>query len=160
MKVSEEDFNFEEEDKRLEEEYEKESEVGKQTFQKKGTELLLTPEAIEAMVGKEREAPLEDIFGTEEATAKALIELVKTERINLLTELNMEEIQALVIGEIVGEHLRRTIGSTLLLDLCKLYKELKVSYNRKGRTEIVGLGTFIGTFTEEKKGKMGLLLGR
>jgi len=118
----------------------------------------LPPEVVEALMGRKEEAKLEDVFGTEEATAKCLIELIKPDRINLLTDLSFEEIQALVVAETFGQYIFENTGSDLLLRICHLYKELKVSLGRRGRREIIDLATFVGIAEEEKKGRLPKLL--
>ncbi|MEM2446770.1 MAG: hypothetical protein QW734_08945 [Candidatus Bathyarchaeia archaeon] len=133
---------------------------------RKEKEILLTPEAIEVMMREKpkEEKKLEEVFGMEEAIAKMLVELIKSERINLLTDLTFEEIQALVVAEVFGTWLffHTNVGGegvSILNDLCELYKELKVSIGRRGRTEIVELGGITGMGIEEKKVKMGGFLG-
>jgi hypothetical protein len=128
----------------------------------KKEEIPLTPDMIEALM-KEPPAPekpkMEDVFGIEEATAKMIIELIKAERINLLTDLTFEEIQAITVAESFGSWLFEKLECSTLLDVCGLYKELKVSIGRRGRTEIIELGTFAGAGMEEKKLKLGGFLG-
>ena len=102
----------------------------------------------------------EDVFGPEEAIAKAVSQLTKFDKIDLLTELSEEEIKDITIATLVGNFIYKETGNQILLTLCDTYKVLKVSLDRKGRTEIVGLGTFMG-FGESvggKKGKMGGVL--
>lgn len=133
----------------------------------KEKEMLLTPEAIEVMMKEKpgEEKKLEEVFGMEEAIAKMLVELIKSERINLLTDLTFEEIQALTVAEVFGTWLffetnvKKDGGISIINDLCELYKELKVSIGRRGRTEIVELGGITGMGIEEKKAKMGGFLG-
>lgn len=133
--------------------------------EEKEPEIQITPELVEALIktkeGERRtgeEGKLEDVFGTEEATAKCLIELIKPDRINLLTDLTFEEIQALVVAEAFGNFLFETLKSDLILNICQLYKEDKVSLGRRGRTEIVDLATFVSGVAEEKKGRLPSLL--
>jgi len=146
---------------RLEKEYDKQKNLGMVPEFNKKSELSLSPETIDIMTQKmqEREAPLDDVMGTEEATAKALIELVRTDRINLLTDLTMEEIQMLMAGEMMGDYLFMNSKSDLLQSLCLRYKELKVSLHRKGRTEIVSLGAFVNIGNDNKKGGLFGQLG-
>jgi hypothetical protein len=127
----------------------------------KKQEIPLTPEMIEALIKEtpEQEKKLEEVFGLEEATAKMIVELIKSERINLLTDLTFEEIQALTVAETFGNWIKEKFKCTVLTDICGLYKELKVSIGRRGRTEIIELGTFAGIGMEEKKMKLGGLLG-
>jgi hypothetical protein len=141
-------------------------ELQNQKKEEKKPELQLTPDLVEALIkskesgggGEREEGKLEDVFGTEEATAKCLIELIKAERINLLTDLTFEEIQALVVAEAFGQFLWEKLKSDLLLNICALYKELKVSLGRRGRTEICDLATFVSGIAEEKKGRLPSLL--
>lgn len=126
-------------------------------------EIQLTPDLVEALIKTQAEKPkkeskLEDVFGIEEASAKCLIELIKTQRINLLTDLTFEEIQALTVAEAYGNYLLNEIGSDLILQLAQIYKELKVSLGRRGRTEIIDLATFTGGIAEVKKGRLPSLL--
>lgn len=125
-------------------------------------ETLITPEMVEVLwkmkEATKEEAKLEDVFGTEEATAKCLIELIKPDRINLLTDLTFEEIQALTVAEELGNTLFQWFNSTLILNLVGLYKELKVSLGRRGRTEIVDLATFVTPISEMRKGKLTSML--
>ena|SRR3989344_282561 len=149
-------------DVELEKEYDRLSKegIGSPKFEKRNDNMSLNAEQIEIMAKNmnEREAPLEDVFGTEEATAKALIELVRTERINLLTDLNDEEIQMLVTAETIGSYLMEKTGDSTLLNMSILFKEMKVSLHRKGRSEIVGLGSFASLgLGDDRKAKQGLL---
>lgn len=126
-------------------------------------QITITPEMVEVLIkekeGMPKEEPkLEDVFGTEEATAKCLVELIKPDRINLLTDLTFEEIQALTVAEVFGQRLFEWFESTMVLDICELYKELKVSLGRRGRTEIVDLATFVTPIAEVRKGRLPSLL--
>jgi len=120
------------------------------------TEVEFTlPEMQMASIGER-----EDVFGPEEAIAKAIIELTKFDKIDLFTELTEEEIKNLTVARAIGNFIYKETGNDFLLGLCDYYKILKVSLERKGRTELVGLGTFMGigeTFGG-KKGKMGGVL--
>ena len=141
----------------------KESKFPEMPGTKKGKhpELQLTPEMIEVMLKEtpEQEKRLEEVFGLEEATAKMIVELIKSERINLLTDLTFEEIQALTVAETFGKWINEKFSCNVLEDICQLYKELKVSIGRRGRTEIIELGTFAGIGMEEKRLKLGGIMG-
>ncbi len=137
-------------------------EIEKEETFHKPPEITLTPDLLEALIKireeKPKESKLEDVFGIEEASAKCLIELIKTERINLLTDLTFEEIQALTVAEGYGNYLMDKVGSELILQLAQIYKELKVSLGRRGRTEIIDLATFTTGLGEMRKGRFASLL--
>ncbi|MCW1312772.1 MAG: hypothetical protein OH338_05085 [Candidatus Parvarchaeota archaeon] len=126
-------------------------------------EISITPDMVEVLmkareISPKEETKLEDVYGTEEATAKCLVELIKPDKINLLTDLTFEEIQALTVAEVFGQFILEKTNSTLILDLCQSYKELKVSLGRRGRTEIVDLATFVTPMAELRKSKLPSLI--
>lgn len=126
-------------------------------------EFSITPDMVEVLmkakeISPKEEAKLEDVYGTEEATAKCLVELIKPDKINLLTDLTFEEIQALTVADVFGQFLLGKVGSSLVLDLSQSYKELKVSLGRRGRTEIVDLATFVTPMAEMRKSKLPSLI--
>lgn len=97
---------------------------------------------------------LDEMFGTDEATAKCLSELVHYRRINLLTNLDRETIASLTINNALGVHMERGTGSTLLLDMGQHFKELQVSEDGLGRKQVVSLGSFVGGMAQEKRSRL------
>lgn len=101
---------------------------------------------------------LDEMFGTDEATARCLSELVNYRRINLLTNLDREIIASLTINNALHEHIEKGIGSTLLGDMGQHFKELQVSEDGLGRKQVVSLGSYVGGMAQEKKSRLQAFL--
>jgi len=92
------------------------------------------------------------VFGTEEAVARLIIELMKSEkkRIKLLTDLSDEEIMVLSLLSTIGEKLKLNVLNKFCSNFC-LYR---VSKARAGRKEFVNIATYTtGEMTETKRRK-------
>lgn len=97
------------------------------------------------MLGKNDEYKM---MGTEEATARAILEMVATdkEKVKALTQLSDEEIQVLSLLSAMAEELK--------LDSIKKIVEnfsiYRISHNRAGRKEVTGMVTMVGFASEER----------
>lgn len=103
---------------------------------------------------------MDDLFGTDEATAKVLSKLVDKNQINMFTILDREIIASLTIGKMVGLRAKEKVGSTLMIDMVQEFKELQVSEDGTGRKQVVGMGSMFGGQSNEKKGLLGSLFNR
>ncbi len=93
------------------------------------------------------------IYGTEEAIAKLIMEILRTgaekpkEKTKLLTDLSPEEIHVLTLLSTIGENMNIKVLKEFCLNFC----QYKVSKNRLGRKEMVGIATFnLGDGTDKK----------
>jgi hypothetical protein len=98
---------------------------------------------------RETEISLQDIFGstTEEKELKleALRDFYSSDNLDLKTDLNNEHIEAIVQIDLIQKYVKDEWDIDLKLnDATDLFKRLRVSHNRKGRTEFVeALKTFV-----------------
>lgn len=95
----------------------------------------------------------EETYTSEEAIAKAIMTLARTESPDLLTELNEKEIK--ILSRIVTYS--EIFGVSILQALAKNFMRLRVSTTRKGRTEILGIAKSARE-EQEAKSKLKKLL--
>lgn len=95
----------------------------------------------------------EETYTSEEAIAKAIMTLSKTESPDLLTELNEKEIK--ILSRIVTY--AKLFNVEILQDLTKNFMRLRVSTTRKGRTEILSIAKSARE-EQEAKSKLKKLL--
>jgi len=92
--------------------------------------------------------PEEDITTTEEAKAKGLMYLARTERPDLLTELDDNEIRTLTVIETLAEE----FNVDLYRKVAKNFKNHRVSLQRKGRAELLTIAK--GPLEETRMSKL------
>ena len=71
----------------------------------------------------------------EQIKAKIVEEIFSTNNIDMKTDLNQKQINAITKGKLYAEH----FGSKLMFDLCNLHETLLVSKSRAGRKEFIEL---------------------
>ncbi len=100
------------------------------------------------------EAPT--LLGTEEAIAQILQQMTDINTISMFTDLEQQEINDIALSLIVSKYFKKKFNFTFMEDLVKEYLKLKVSLERKGRKEVVGMITLQNLF-EARGGKSGKL---
>ena len=71
----------------------------------------------------------------EQIKAKIVDEIFSTNNIDMKTDLNQKQINAITKGKLYAEH----FGSKLMLNLCNLHETLLISKSRAGRKEFIEL---------------------
>ena len=91
----------------------------------------------------------EAIFGTEEAIAKLITELVRTEdgKAKLMSDLNDEEVAILALLDTVGER----VDLKTLSKFCTNFCQYRVSRFRLGRRELVNIASFTNDMGGDRK---------
>jgi len=97
-------------------------------------------------------ADAEDVYGKDEAFAKMLMELLRTQNPKMFSEVYQGEITLLTGVGIVKNLLQSEILETTI----KEFLEYRVSLDRKGRDEIVSLAMLGGNSGRSSKGKSGI----
>jgi hypothetical protein len=85
-------------------------------------------------------SPTEKVYGTEEALAKGILELLKETKTKILSDLDDEEILNLSLLYTWADE----INCKALKNFCDTFLQLRVSRFRLGRREIVGIASFAG----------------
>jgi hypothetical protein len=83
-------------------------------------------------------SPTEKVYGTEEALAKGILDLLKTGKTKILSDLDDEEILNLSLLYTWAD----LIKSDALKQFCDNFLQLRVSRFRLGRREIVSIASF------------------
>ena len=91
---------------------------------------------------------LQRIMGTEEATARAIVELLEMDKHKkkILTDLDFNEVNVLTLLTLVGERLK----IKEFTKFAENFAEYRVSMGRLGRKELTGIITMAGFQTEER----------
>jgi len=93
-----------------------------------------------------------DVYGKEEAMAKILVELSRTESPKLLSDIDEEEIPILIgLGR-----LKDKLNSDLLGSCIKEFLEYRVSLHRQGRQEMITVALASRYQSGSGKSKSGL----
>lgn len=94
------------------------------------------------------------IYGTEEAVAKLIMEMLKTEKgkVKLLSDLNEEEIGVLSLLASIGEQL----NIEAINKFCENFCQFRVSRKRLGRREMTGIATFTTMEQTEVRKRRGI----
>lgn len=90
--------------------------------------------------------PTEKIYGTEEAVAKSLLELIKSKKFKILSDLDDEEILNLSLLLTWGERIK----CKAIVDFCENFLQLRISRYRLGRREIVNVASYAGSSDRKK----------
>jgi hypothetical protein len=85
-------------------------------------------------------SPTEKVYGTEEALAKGILELLKSGKTKILSDLDDEEILNLSLLYTWAEEIK----CNTLKKFCDNFLLLRVSRFRLGRREIVGIASYSG----------------
>ena len=93
-------------------------------------------------------SPTEKAYGQEEAVAKGILDLLKTEKKKLFSDIDDEHILNLSLLFSWGE----MIKCDAIQKICNNFLELRVSRFRLGRREIISVASFAGE-PERKKVK-------
>jgi hypothetical protein len=91
-------------------------------------------------------SPTEKVYGTEEALAKGILDLLKSDKSKILSDLDDEEILNLSLLYTWAE----VIDCSALKKFCDNFLQLRISRFRLGRREIVGIASYSGE-PERKK---------
>ena len=96
----------------------------------------------------------EKILGTEEALGKLITELMKLqkEKYKILTDLDDKEVCTLSLLSTIAESLKIKELRTFVANFCNF----RVSRDRMGRRELVGIASLTGIGISERKGKISL----
>ena len=81
----------------------------------------------------------------EQIKAKIVDEIFSTNNIDMKTDLNQKQINAITKGKLYAEH----FGSRLMLNLCNLHETLLISKSRAGRKEFIELTKNVLSHQEE-----------
>lgn len=92
-----------------------------------------------------------ELMGTEEAVARILQHTTDEAMISMFSDLDQQEINNLVIAMVVSDYLKKELKVRALSDMIKNYLKLKVSLERKGRKEVVGMITLYNLFEQGGK---------
>jgi hypothetical protein len=92
----------------------------------------------------EQESPNIDSLA-EQIKAKIVDEIFSTNNIDMKTDLNQKQINAITKGKLYAEH----FGSKLMLNLCNLHETLLISKSRAGRKEFIELTKNVLSHQEE-----------
>lgn len=96
-------------------------------------------------------APGVNIFGSDEAIAKAIVSLTKEDKAKLLSELSYDEINEITIALTLGEWLDSALEKegvqeknrwNFLKETVLNFLKLRVSKERKGRKEVANVSTW------------------
>jgi hypothetical protein len=85
-------------------------------------------------------SPTEKAYGQEEAVAKGILDLLKTEKKKIFSDLDDNEILNLSLLFSWGEQ----IDSKVIKNICNNFLELRVSKFRLGRREIINVASYTG----------------
>jgi len=77
--------------------------------------------------------------------AKIVEEVFSTNNIDMKTDLNQRQINAITKGKVYAAH----FGSKLMMDLCNLHETLLISKSRAGRKEFIELTKNVMNHQEE-----------
>lgn len=89
------------------------------------------------------------VMGTEEATAILIQELIKSDNIKIMTDVNDEEGGVLSLLSTMGEHLKIPALKLFVKNFCMF----RVSRFRMGRREMVNVASYTGENPEGRKVK-------
>lgn len=98
-----------------------------------------------------------EVLSPDEAHARVITELARTDRPELMTELNDDEIKALSIVMTIAEE----TNNTVLEAFGDWFMRLRVSHRRRGREELIRVSKSPADLDEKvKKGVMSYILRR
>jgi hypothetical protein len=83
-------------------------------------------------------SPTEKVYGTEEALAKGILELLKSGKTKILSDLDDEEILNLSALFTLSE----TVKCKTIENFCDNFLQLRVSRFRLGRREVVSIASY------------------
>lgn len=89
------------------------------------------------------------VLGTEEAIARLIVELMKTEKgkVKVLSDLDDIEIGVLSLLSTIGENMKIRV----IKDFCSNFCKYRVSRFRLGRKEMVDIASFTGEATADRR---------
>jgi len=96
-----------------------------------------------------------ELMGSEEALAQAIHQLTSKKPAKFLSDLTQDEINQLAVGFTIGEYIEDKTGSGLLTSMFENFLQMRVSLNRKGRGEIVGIITWMNMMAGGMQGSGG-----
>jgi hypothetical protein len=81
----------------------------------------------------------------EQIKAKIVDEIFSTNNIDMKTDLNQKQVNAITKGKLYAQH----FGSKLMMDFCNLHETLLISKSRAGRKEFIELTKNVLSHQEE-----------
>lgn len=100
----------------------------------------------------EPESPETHVYGQDEAFGKIAIELLQTEKMRVLSDIDEDEVKLLSVILTIGEK----IESKTLKKLAENFLQLRVSRDRVGRQELMSVALASRVKSGGKKGKQSI----
>jgi len=100
------------------------------------------------------EVGTETLIGTEEAIAKALESLGNEDKLLMFSDFDEQWINDMAVSMLISDYLKRKFRFNMLEELIKNFSVLRISLNRRGRTEVVSMITLQNLFEGGGRKKM------